>query len=266
MKNRIIYTKYALKCFRITSIICALLLLAVLIRNILFTILPQLKENIPFSSVFIIEQLFNFIAFILFIFIIIFPQKFGLTSLIAFIYSFFIIVFEPENYMGLMMYFLGIITLLARGIIKRMTKKNAVLILTILFLLISTRLRFGIQFFLKTSLTEIGGLFVLTLFSFLMYAYIQRIIIIDDKKLYLSSYPKLTKRDFKILKKIQQGIKYSAIAKEFNLTEGALKNRLHFVFNTLEVGDRQGFLSIYEDYELIWPLEDVDKTEETTVS
>ncbi len=80
---------------------------------------------------------------------------------------------------------------------------------------------------------------------------------IEDKKLNLASYYKLTERDCRILQKIQNGEKYSIIAKEVNITEGSLKNRLHFVFSTMETGDKQGFLSYYDDYELYFDPADL---------
>lgn len=40
-----------------------------------------------------------------------------------------------------------------------------------------------------------------------------------------------------------------------NMAEGYLKNRLHLVFTIMEVGDRQGFMTFYDDYELSYDPE-----------
>lgn len=258
-----IYSKHALHSFRILSIFCAIVLI---IRSFFrfFYEYPQMG-----NTIFVLEYLtniINFITIIMFILLAIFPQRFGFTSIIAFMYAILIILFDHKNLIGIIMYALGIASLAARGLLKKNTKPKLYFFIVLLLGLILSTLRFGLKEFFSNSISSLGCITTLITFTFFIRCYYRGSLPIDDKKLYLSSYPKLTERDCKILKKVQQGIKYSAIAKEFNLTEGALKNRLHFVFNTLEVGDRQGFLSIYEDYELIWSLEDVDKTEETTGS
>ena len=54
-------------------------------------------------------------------------MKFGITSLISFCYSAMIIPFEQENYMGIMMYFLGVALLFVRGLMKKHTKVKLII-------------------------------------------------------------------------------------------------------------------------------------------
>ena len=46
------------------------------------------------------------------------------------------------------------------------------------------------------------------------------------------------------------GKKYEAIAIESGVTLGTVKNRIKVIFNELCVGDKQGFLNAYSDYEI----------------
>lgn len=182
----------------------------------------------------------------------IFPQKIGGLSCVAYLYAFSIIPAEPENYMGLLMYFLGTSLLIARGHLKKNRKKKLIILGLILILLCLTHLRFGFRIFINYFLGTTGGILVISLYTFFMNAYYANTLVYEEKKLNIANYPKLTERDCRILQKIQKGEKYSVIAKDENITEGSLKNRLHFVFDTMETGDKQGFLSYYDDWKLYY--------------
>lgn len=255
MIKKIIYTKYALNCFKVISLLCALMLLFTIIHTSYFYIIPFFKtgETFPFYEFF--YTIFNAIVFGCCFFLFFFPQKFGITSFIAFCYSAMIIPFEQENYMGIMMYFLGIALLFVRGLMRK-HKKIKITIITVAFILLQfSNIRFGFKSFIRYCIISAGGILVLALYTFIVYAYNHNFLIHEDKKLNLASYNRLNERDLKILQKIQAGTKYSVIAKEMNMSEGYLKNRLHLVFTIMEVGDKQGFLSFYDDYELFFDPE-----------
>lgn len=199
----------------------------------------------------------NILALCFFIGTSIFPQKFGGLSFIAYIYAFSIIIIEPENYMGFLMYFLGTSLLIARGHLKKNKKKKLTILGFILILLCLTHLRFGFKNFINYFVNLAGGILVISLYTFFIRGYYANTMVYEDKKLNIASFPKLTERDCRILQRIQKGEKYSVIARDENITEGSLKNRLHFVFSTMETGDKQGFLSYYDDYELFFESEDV---------
>lgn len=247
MKRKCIYTKFALRCFRTISILCAFFLL---ISELYFF---YKCSQIEFKNLNIIfTEIINIISLFFFIFTSIFPHKLGGLSIIAYTYACFIIPFEPENYMGILMYFLGTSLLFARGFLKRQRKFKIYILCIILFALTLTNLRFGFPIFIDYFVKNLGAILVLFLYTFFIRTHYINIIVYEDKKLNIANYPKLNERDCRILQRIQKGEKYSAIAKEENITEGSLKNRLHYVFNVMETGDKQGFLSYYDDWDLFY--------------
>ena len=245
MKRKLFYTKFALRCFRLISLLCAAVLLFT--ELIHFPRCTQISYEDWYN---IITFIINVLAFCFFIFTSIFPQKLGGLSLVSYVYSCFIIPFEAENYMGILMFFLGTSLLIARGLLKKHKKIKTSLLILVLFILCLTHLRFGLNNFLTFFINTIGGILVISLYTFFMHSYFSNVLVYEDKTLNIACFPKLTERDFRILQKIQRGEKYSIIAKDENITEGSLKNRLHFVFDTMETGDKQGFLSYYDDFEL----------------
>ena len=106
--------------------------------------------------------------------------------------------------------------------------------------------------FLWYFIQNLGVILVLGLFTFFLRAYYLDSIMYEEKRLNIASFPDLTERDLRILKKIQDGYKYYMIESKEDYSEGGLKNRLHKVFKILEVGDKQGFLSCYSDWELYY--------------
>lgn len=254
MKRKLFYTKYALRCFRIISILCAIFLLVIEILNLIYPI-----KNKYISPQNFLTDVTNILAFSFFVVTIIFPHKFAILSFVAYFYSFTIIPLEPENYMGILMFFLGTALLFARGLLKKHKKFKMVILGIVLTTLCFSHLRFGLNNFINYFVNTVGGVLVISLYSFLMKAYYLNTFVYEDKRLNIASFPKLTERDCRILQRIQKGEKYSTIAKDENITEGSLKNRLHFVFITMETGDKQGFLSYYDDWNLYYALQDVEK-------
>ena len=253
MKHKFFYTKYALRCFRLISISCALFLIITEISHF-FTgkaITNIIKEH-SINYYNFMFRIFNFITIVLFLVIAVFPKKIGLLSCTAFFYSFTIIPFEPRNYMGLLMYVLGISILLARGLMKNHKKTKLIILGCVYFALLLTHLRFGFHNFINYFVINAGGILVLALAIFFFHGYYLNTIMFEGKKLNLALYPKLNERDCRILQGIQKREKYSVIANNEGITEGTLKNRLHEVYNILECGDKQGFLSYYEDWELLF--------------
>lgn len=259
MKRIFFYTKYALRCFRIISIVCSILLLIIEPYNIQYLTreISNLQESFPYSL--LICDIINIITLFFFMFSTFFPKKFGGLSIVAFLYATTLIIFEPENYMGILMFFLGTSLLFVRGLLKKHKKTKLILLGILLLVLCLTSLRFGVKVFLNYFITNLGGILVISIFIFFMRSYYANTLIYEDKKLNLASFPKLTERDCRILQKIQKGEKYIVIAKDENITEGSLKNRLHFVFDTMETGDKQGFLSYYDDWELYYKPDNLEK-------
>lgn len=263
MKRKIVYTKFALKGFRLIAMACALVLSFSIVYTFHNDILPHLKTENTVSLYKLFYTCFDIIILGCCIFLIFFPQKFEVTSFISFSYSAMIIPFEPENYMGLLMFFLGLILLFVRGLMKKHTKCKLIL-LAILFLALQfCNIRFGLKSLIRYFIANTGAALVIAISVFLLYSYFQATLIKnEEKKLNLASYNRLRERDCRILKQIQSGTKYSTIAKGEGMSEGYLKNRLHLIFSELEVGDRQGFMTFYSNYEIFYiPETDVNDSE-----
>ena len=84
VKHSFIYTKSALKYFRIISFICALFLIITEISHFFTSdaITNIIKEH-PINYYNFMFRIFNFIVIVLFIVIAVFPKKIGLLSCTA---------------------------------------------------------------------------------------------------------------------------------------------------------------------------------------
>lgn len=112
-------------------------------------------------------------------------------------------------------------------------------------------LRSGWKFF-AAQLFDIVQIILITFcIFFILYEYM-RAQTATDKVLNLADYAETTKRDAEWLALVQQGVKYEAIAIDFDLTLGTVQNRLNKLYHLLETGDRIGFLSIYANAKIVY--------------
>lgn len=112
-------------------------------------------------------------------------------------------------------------------------------------------LRSGWKFF-AAQLFDIVQIILITFcIFFILYEYM-RAQTATDKVLNLADYAETTKRDAEWLTLVQQGVKYEAIAIDFELTLGTVQNRLNKLYHLLETGDRIGFLSIYANAKIVY--------------
>ncbi|MDD6487679.1 MAG: hypothetical protein PUF61_12120 [Spirochaetales bacterium] len=112
-------------------------------------------------------------------------------------------------------------------------------------------LRSGWKFF-AAQLFDIVQIILITFcIFFILYEYM-RAQTATDKVLNLADYAETTKRDAEWLTLVQQGVKYEAIAIDFDLTLGTVQNRLNKLYHLLETGDRIGFLSIYANAKIVY--------------
>ena len=209
----------------------------------------------------LIEMKYEFVTFLLncnsitlFFFLIIYPTKLGIISLLAFLYGSQILISEPDNNMGILMFGLSVITLYARGILNKHRKIRAIMIFVIFISLILSELRFGKDIFFNCLLEKIAYSFVLFLCLFFLQVYIFDIFETNtsNHKLDIQKNPELKKRDAEWLVEILNGTKYEAIAINYHMSLGAVKNRLKVIFEEIGVGDKQGFLNKYSDYEICY--------------
>ena len=112
-------------------------------------------------------------------------------------------------------------------------------------------LRSGWKFF-AAQLFDIVQIILITFcIFFILYEYM-RAQTATDKVLNLADYAETTKRDAEWLTLVKQGVKYEAIAIDYELTLGTVQNRLNKLYHLLETGDRIGFLSIYANAKIVY--------------
>ena len=123
----------------------------------------------------------------------------------------------------------------------------------ILFYLITVLfyMRSGWAFFVTQLLDILQILMVTGCIIFIMFEYMKAQSV-PDKVLNIAEYPETTERDAKWLTLVQQGVKYEAIAIDYELTLGTVQNRLNKIYHILETGDRIGFLSIYSNAQIVY--------------
>lgn len=112
-------------------------------------------------------------------------------------------------------------------------------------------LRSGWKFFAAQIFDIVQIILITFCIIFILYEYM-RVQTATDKVLNLADYAETTKRDAEWLMLVQQGVKYEAIAIDFELTLGTVQNRLNKLYHLLETGDRIGFLSIYANAKIVY--------------
>ena len=249
MKRKILYSKKNLLLFRLFSIACAALLCFILLQDIFVQYLYDDSGHIVLDR--ICWFLLNTVVMIGFIIVAILPQHFALTGVFALIYAIDIIPFEPSNAMGNLMYFLAIKVLLLRGFSQKHAKVKMVIVSGLYIALILSKIRFGFTEFIFNYLLEDFAITVI-LCVILFFTKGEPVSEEAQKSLNLARFKGLNSRDCLCLKKVQEGKKYSVIAREVNLAEGSLRNRLKKIYEIMEVGDRQGFLSYYTGWTLFF--------------
>ena len=239
------YDNKVLTLFRIMSITAALILLI----TIIFSFYSLSKD-----THYAIRQItINSIVICFLVLVAIFPAKFGLLSIPVFYYAFLILIWQPGNFMGVLMYALGVLLLALRGLLKK-NKKLKITGLSICYIaLVLSELRFGWKFCSKNFIEILGYTFISMLIISVSYLLFHEYTLKpEDKILNLAKYEKLNKDDLVLLTKIQEGKRYKEIASDTSKTEGTVRNRLNKVYKIIESGDRTGFLSSFGDWKLIW--------------
>lgn len=242
-----IYSKKAAHIIRIYSICVISILLIVFVNNFYY-------KNFEPANIY--HYVINAIVILLTIFLYIYPSKIELISVCAGIYS-IVCLSVPSNPMGLFMYLLAFLSLYLRGYYKKHKRVKIILTFLLFPILVLPTLKHGFELFVLSMIDYAGYLFTS---SCVLYLYTQIFLMDNHKKekaLNIAFYDDLNERDCQWLNKIQQKIKYNTIAIEDSLTVGTVKNRLKVIYDALEVGDKSGFLSKYEDYKIYY-----DRSEE----
>ncbi|MDY5916868.1 MAG: hypothetical protein SPJ55_00450 [Treponema sp.] len=246
-KKKPFYTKKTLLLFRLFALIAIVILITSFIYSIIYKNLFSSYSNTIFYFT-------NIISIFLLFFVLIYPQKIEVCSVITFIYSLQIFIFEPNNTMGLFMFILTVAMLYARGFYNIHKKQKNIFTIIIFILLNLSQMRFGSKIFLNSLIQTVGFSFIFLLIIYFLNAAIQNDYNINNssKKLNLKNYNKLTIRDALWLIQIQNKVKYDAITIKSKVAPGTVKNRFKFIFSVLEVGDKQGFINEYSTFAICY--------------
>ncbi len=246
-KKKPFYTKKTLLLFRLFALIAIVILITSFIYSIIYKNLFSSYSNTIFYFT-------NIISIFLLFFVLIYPQKIEVCSVITFIYSLQIFIFEPNNTMGLFMYILTVAMLYARGFYNIHKKQKNIFTIIIFILLNLSQIRFGSKIFLNSLIQTVGFSFTYLLSIYFIKAAIRNDYNTNSSSniLNLKNYDKLTIRDALWLIQIQNKVKYDAIAIKSKVAPGTVKNRLKFIFSVLEVGDKQGFINEYSTFEICY--------------
>lgn len=246
-KKKPFYTKKTLLLFRLFALIAIVILIISFIYSIIYKNLFSSYSNTIFYFT-------NIISIFLLFFVLIYPQKIEVCSVITFIYSLQIFIFEPNNTMGLFMYILTVAMLYARGFYNIHKKQKNIFTIIIFILLNLSQIRFGSKIFLNSLIQTVGFSFTYLLSIYFIKAAIRNDYNTNSSSniLNLKNYDKLTIRDALWLIQIQNKVKYDAIAIKSKVAPGTVKNRLKFIFSVLEVGDKQGFINEYSTFEICY--------------
>ena len=246
-KKKPFYTKKTLLLFRLFALIAIVILITSFINSIIYKNLFSSYSNTIFYFT-------NIISIFLLFFVLIYPQKIEVCSVITFIYSLQIFIFEPNNTMGLFMYILTVAMLYARGFYNIHKKQKNIFTIIIFILLNLSQMRFGSKIFLNSLIQTVGFSFIYLLSIYFIKAAIRNDYNTNSSSniLNLKNYDKLTIRDALWLIQIKNKVKYDAIAIKSKVAPGTVKNRLKFIFSVLEVGDKQGFINEYSTFEICY--------------
>ena len=242
-----LYSKKTQTIIRLISLLAIIILIISNIRWVIHLGLRQLLKSYMLYTLII-----NFISIILFLLVFFFPSKLTILSIVSFLYSTVILIFIPDNNLGVLMYGLSVMTLYARGILRKHKRKKEIIILVVFFILVFSEVRFGKEIFLSSFIEKMAFSFVFIMSIFFFKAYAFDIFETDNskKKLDIQKFPELKKRDAEWLAKILYGEKYEYLAINYKMSLGSVKNRLKMIYAEIGVGDKLGFLNKYSDYEI----------------
>ena len=255
--RQITYSKSAKNLIRflcINGIIVEVLCILRLFLRTDFTLeIPEITNLHTFLNSDLNIAIIDFISFAFFVILLFVPQHFSFFALITFLYSFKIILIDTiaENPIGQLLYLLGISCLLYLGFFKTHRLIKIISSVLLNFLLILHSAQFGIMVLINSLIVAVGyGLvYLVTIFfitNFLRLVYVRKNARVWD----LSQFQELTLRDKEWLKQILEEKKYEDIAKEYGITVGTLKNRMHQIFNIVGINDRISLLATYSGYEV----------------
>lgn len=190
-------------------------------------------------------------SLIILLFIFFKPERLALFVPSLFYFGIINAVSNSNPTFPIIFFELGIIILWIRGFFKTKKVIKAVVIAIIYLTSFLSALRYGWNEFYPNLLEAAQILLITGSIIFLLHEYLKTQTS-KDTILNIADYSELTERDAKWLESVQQGVKYEAIAIDYELTLGTVQNRLNKIYRILETGDRIGFLSIYSNAKIVY--------------
>ena len=187
------------------------------------------------------------------VFVVIRPEKLALFVPPLLFYSVSNAIGNANPAFSIVFLELAAVLLWVRGFFNTRKALKATILVLIYLIPVLLYLRFGLAYFAAQLLEILQILLVTFCIIYIMYEYMKaQTQTFSDKVLNIADYPETTERDAKWLTLVQQGIKYEAIAIDYELTLGTVQNRLNKIYHILETGDRIGFLSIYSNATIVF--------------
>lgn len=254
--NKNNYSVQTLQAVRITSII-----------SLVFTLITACRRlfgEVPFfsnpSSSKVTELSLIILCFIVIgfsIILIIKPMYFFLLSIECLLASILFSIIIADSYLYIILFVISLsssILYCKRNYNKRRFILISVFLPVFLFEFFMP-LFHGIALFYEITVQRIIILFLISIAIFFFCAIIKQKTIIENqtpKILNLADYKGLGRSDLYLLQDILNDMTYKEIARKINGSPGALRNKISKIYKILGVGDKEGFLSTYSGYELIY--------------
>ena len=191
------------------------------------------------------------LSMLILIFVVINPQKLSLFVPPLIFYSVSNSIANANPVFPIIFLELAAVLLWVRGFFNNHRRIKIFLLILVYLIPLLFQLKFNPKFFTNQLLDILQIILITFIIIFLIYEYMKTQTI-KDKVLNLAEYPETTERDAKWLSLVQQGVKYEAIAIDYELTLGTVQNRLNKIYHILQTGDRIGFLSFYYNAKIIY--------------
>ncbi len=199
----------------------------------------------------IFGMIFGPVSIVILIFILFKPEKLALFVPSLLYFSITNSIGDSNPAFSVILMELAVILLWIRGFFRSYKTLKICGILLLYFGPFFAGIRFGKEAFFNRVFYTIQIIPLTFCIIFILYEYMKTQGS-KDKVLNIADFPETTKRDAQWLQLVQQGVKYEAIAIDFELTLGTVQNRLNKLYHILETGDRIGFLSIYSNAKIIY--------------
>ena len=223
------------------AIISAVIILGL---NIMLLLREYRYDKIFSRMIFGYRFISTIMTEIFLIVLIIFPYKFEAIAVFAFFYTGVLLYADPLNPLSVLIYFLGIVSLYIRGLLKKKRMLKSILISSGVIVILFSNIRYGWFFFLEDFENKIICCIVCVLiFIFIV---LEKNKLKQNKCLLdLSLFPELTQRDKEWIEMALSQEKYDTIARQYNLSPNYVKNRMRVIFKILEVPDRLALIAKY---------------------